>query len=87
MRYVGLVFLGLLLWAGQVSAVLLDHERSKFILSSGEILSETYNTSLKRDFEYTLIARIRYDGGLYICTDFVYHGVVRVCCFDETPTD
>ena len=87
MRYVGLVFLGLVLWAGQVSAEPLDHERSKFILFSGEILSQTYNTSFKRDTEYTRITRIRYDGGLYICTDFVYHGVVRVSCFDETPTD
>ena len=87
MRYVGLVFLGLVLWAGQVSAEPLDHERSKFILFSGEILSETYNTSLKRDFEYTRITRIRYDGGLYICTDFVNYGHVLVKCFDETPND
>ena len=87
MRYLGLMFLGMFLLAGQVSAAPLDHERSKFILFSGEILSETYNTSLKRDFEYTRITRIRYDGGLYICTDFVNYGDVRVSCFDETPND
>ena len=41
----------------------------------------------ERDFEYTRITRIRYDGGLYICTDFVNYGDVRVKCYDETPTD
>ena len=87
MRYLGLMFLGVVLWAFQASAVTLDHDRSKFILFNGEILSETYNTSLKRDFEYTRITRIRYDGGLYICTDFVYPAHVQVKCYDETPAD
>ena len=87
MRYLGLMFLGMVLWAFQASAVILDHERSKFILFNGEILSETYNTSLKRDFEYTRITRIRHDGGFYICTDFVNYAHVKVECYNETPAE
>ena len=87
MRYLGLMFLGMVLWAFQASAVTLDHDRSKFILFNGEILSETYNTSLKRDFEYTRITRIRYNGGFYICTDFVNYDHVKVLCYGETQAD
>ena len=83
MRYVGLVFLGMVLWAGQAVAITIGSERSKSILLNGEVISETYNTNIRLDLEYTRITRIKYRGGLYICRDNVEGSEVRVECFDD----
>ena len=42
MRYVGLVFLGMVLWAGQAVAAELDMERSEEVLVNGKMISEHY---------------------------------------------
>ena len=68
MRYVGLVFLGLVLWAGQASA---DHHvrklegpRASTVLVLGEAVASTWETET-----FTRHTRVIYNEQYWMCRD------------------
>ena len=84
MRYLGLLFVGMVLWAGQASTdVVMNPDKAREILLNGETISEIYRADRGGE-EYKRIMRIRYNDALYICTDQVAVVVVKIQCFDET---
>ena len=68
MRYVGLVFLGMILWAGQAGADQVSNKQAERIITRGETIGEDYygeGPQAKR------ISRVVYNLELYICMDFL----------------
>ena len=68
MRYVGLVFLGLVLWAGQASADQVSDKLAKRVMTQGLTIGEDYygtGPSAKR------MSRVVYKFELYICMDYL----------------
>ena len=63
MRYVGLVFLGMVLWAGQASAAVFEGKEAAEIISYGEIIHSHVRS------ERSLFLRVLYEGDYYICSD------------------
>ena len=84
MRYVGLIFLGMVLWAGQAMAAELDMERSEQILIKGKIVHERFIVK-DRSYEFPRVTRVLYKGDLYICTDYLSAKQVNFRCFDDKP--
>jgi hypothetical protein len=82
-RYVGLVFLGLVLWAGQAVALEIDGGTSKVILEKGKIVHERYDSSVK--YPLQRVTRVFYRGNLFICTDYVQQRQAFFRCFDDRP--
>ena len=85
MRYVGLVFLGMVLWAGQVTAEPLDDEKSLEVLVQGKTISQYYGEDSRynrrgRKVRYT---RVIYRKKLYICEDGMGSGRSYVYCWDD----
>ena len=86
MRYLCLVFLGLVLLAGQASAAEVEAGFALKIMSEGRTIGELYQRLT--DDEQTRISRVVYDGNLYICFDSL-HGrhleklYVAYTCYDE----
>ena len=83
MRYLGLVFLGMVLWAGQAVAAELDMERSEEILVNGKIISEHYfqtPNSYQPPIQFT---RVIHDDDLFICIDNVRDMKLNMTCYDE----
>jgi len=62
-RYVGLMFLGMVLWAGQASAAVFKGKEAAEIISDGEII----HSHLRNDL--ILILRVLYKGDYFICKD------------------
>ena len=62
MRYVGLVFLGMVLWAGQASAERIATKEAVKILIDGRIMHQHLSGS-------SLTYRVIYRGTYYICYD------------------
>ena len=69
MRYVGLVFLGLVLGAGQAAADLLEQKSAEEIILKGEIIHKHVNEK-SRWFEMRVIHKDTY----YKCIDFYLAG-------------
>ena len=85
MRYVGLMFLGMVLWAGQVTAEPLDAEKSLEVLVQGKTISQYYGEDsrynrMKSKVRYT---RVIYRKKLYICEDGMWSGKSYVRCWDD----
>ncbi len=78
MRYVGLMALGMVLWAGQVTAKPLDAEKSLEVLVQGKTISEYYEADSKA--RYT---RVIYRKKLYIFKDGKVTGSSFVYCWDD----
>lgn len=77
MRYIGLVFLGLVLWAGQASAVLLEQKWAEEIVLNGEIIHK-HVSEKKGMFEMRVIHKNTY----YMCMDSNRVGVgFRLKCW------
>tara|TARA_B100001059_G_C17468012_1_gene395514 strand:- start:97 stop:441 length:345 start_codon:yes stop_codon:yes gene_type:complete len=79
-RYVGLVFLGLVLWTGQASAELMSLKQSETIVAKGKTISEYYK---RTDHQKIAVrhSRVVYNNVLFICTDYVEKFDVVVGCF------
>ena len=85
MRYVGLVFLGMVLWAGQVTAEAINSEKSLEVLVQGKTISQYYEADSRhnrmgRKARYT---RVIYRKKLYICEDGMWSGRSHVRCWDD----
>ena len=80
MRYVGLMFLGMVLWAGQASADMLHAEEAEKVLTQGKTISEFYVEAKFAAVRYT---RVIYRNDLYICRDLQAGGQVRIACWDD----
>lgn len=75
MRYVGLAFLGMVLWTGQVSAAKYEDEQALKIISEGKIIN-THNVN-----EQVLKLRVLYKGNYHICTDGAFSDTVFLQCW------
>ena len=72
MRYVGLVFMGLVLWVGQVTAKepdefnveIRNNQEALEIVLKGQILNHSLNEDKRME------ARIIYEGRYWICKDY-----------------
>ena len=94
MRYVGLVFLGMVLWAGQASAVELTIVESEKVLIKGKVVSEYYMTNKEKPVDVdtiTRITRVIWQSKLFVCQDFVNFprgmidkAILTVRCYDNT---
>ena len=73
MRYVGLVFLGLVLWAGQASAArIMDRQSTLEIITEGKTIGEFYTTLEVFDQQVNYrTSRVVYQGRLFICSDWL----------------
>ena len=80
MRYVGLVFLGMVLWGGQASAEMLDAEEAEEVLTQGKTVSEFYEGTKYAGQRWT---RVIYRNDLYICQDLKAGGQVQIVCWDD----
>ncbi len=86
MRYVGLVFLGMVLWAGQASAAKVDAEFALEIISQGKTIGEFYEENVDGAYRYS---RVVHNGKLYICSDGLTGGphldkyYVAYSCYDD----
>ena len=87
MRYVRLMFLGMVLWAGPASAEMVPLEMAKQVLIEGKTIGEFYKKvgdALYRE------SRVIHDGSIYICKDWLsVLGSVRdlyvsVRCWNDT---
>ena len=83
MRYVGLVFLGMVLWAGQAMAAELDMERSEEVLVNGKIISEHYFQPPNSYQPPVRFSRVIHDDDLFICIDRVHDAKLNMACYDE----
>ena len=93
MRYLGLVFLGMILCRGQTAgAVQMTAAESMEVVTNGKVMSK--HTRLSRKWNETIrTTRIIWKGRLYICEDYlVFHekvtpdqvkGQVVARCFDD----
>ena len=85
MRYVGLVFLGMVLWAGQAMAAELDMERSEEVLVNGKIISEHYFQTPNSYQPPIRFTRVIHDDDLFICIDNIRmeDKKLNMTCYDE----
>ena len=75
MRYVGLVFLGLSLWAGQASADLVQNKEAVKIILEGKIIHKHIKDGV------SLYMRVIHKGTYYICYDGKVSEEAYVDCF------
>ena len=78
MRYVGLVFLGLVLWAGKASAEFFIFDDAMKIIVKGETISELYYGIGEDAVRYS---RVIYKNKLYICSDYQDMNTVFYRCY------
>ena len=85
MRYVGLVFLGMVLWTGQAMAAELDMERSEEVLVNGKMISEHYWQPANTYAPPVRFTRVIHDDDLFICFDSVgmKDKKLNMTCYDE----
>ena len=81
MRYIGLVFLGLVFWAGQASAYMLSPDESLKVIIKGKTISEQYRRG--NDEDVIRWSRVVYKNKLYICSDTLYKRTVAYLCYDD----
>ena len=65
MRYIGLVFLGLVLWTGQASAGMVLGKAAEQIVIKGEIIHKIF-----REKRQWCEMRVIHEGNYYRCIDF-----------------
>ena len=96
MRYLGLVFLGLVLWGGHTAgAVEMTAADSMEVVTNGKVVNQHIKSYGKHEFglDTYRTTRIIWKGRLYICEDYlVFHekvtpdqvkGQVVARCFDD----
>ena len=73
MRYVGLMFVGLVLWVGQASAArIIDRQVALEIITEGKTIGESYSTLEAFDQQVNYrTSRVVYQGRLFICHDWL----------------
>ena len=75
MRCVGLVILGLVLWAGQASAEKIEVKQAVKIVVDGEIIHK----HTKDGFRFRM--RVIHKGDYYVCKDFQLEDRARLTCY------
>ena len=85
MRYVGLVVLGLVLWAGQASAERVSDERALLIVVNGKTIGEHYKTVEYEGISSVEVrtSRVVFRTELFICNDWLppQSITLKVRCF------
>ena len=74
MRYVGLVFLGIVLWGGHTAgAVEMTAADSMEVVTNGKVVNQYIKTHGKHEFglDTSRTTRIIWKGRLYICQDYL----------------
>ena len=68
MRYLGLVFLGLVLWVGQALADEVSDKLALRVITEGKNIGENYYGEFSKAQQMSLVV---YKGDFYICMDFL----------------
>ena len=74
MRYLGLMFLGMVLWAGQATAEKFLDTAAVKIVADGKII---HRSNLERT---SLLMRIIYEDRYFICVDKIFEDRVYLNC-------